>query len=130
LNNCVYDICNDRDNNSNKENSSAVANPTFRCIKIVERIAPGASSMDTNQLKPTTGDKLATKNESGGQPVLALLLPQQHLVTRAPKFITELPFFYLTKQKRLLNQTIKYQGLDNAGRPIHWEVIPNTKPEI
>jgi hypothetical protein len=56
--------------------------------------------------------------------------PSQLPVTRVPKFATELPFFYLTKQKQLLTQVIEYQGVDEAGRPIRWKVTPNLHPDI
>jgi hypothetical protein len=61
---------------------------------------------------------------------LVPLKPKQHPVTETPKFTTELPFFYLTKKKKLLNQVIDYYGVDNAGRPICWKVSPNIRPEI
>jgi hypothetical protein len=58
------------------------------------------------------------------------LTPEQHAVTPVPKFTTELPFFYLTKQKKLLQQDIHYEGLDAYGNPIRWEVTPNRSPKI
>src|SRR5690349_5970548 len=54
----------------------------------------------------------------------------QHAVTPVPKFTTELPFFYLTKQKHLLAKDIHYEGHDAYGNPIRWEVIPNRSPKI
>ncbi len=53
------------------------------------------------------------------------LKPKQHPVTPLPKFTTELPFFYLTKRKDLLNQAINFQGLDPENKPIRWKVTPN-----
>jgi hypothetical protein len=53
------------------------------------------------------------------------LKPKQHPVTSIPKFTTELPFFYLTKRKDLLTQTINFQGVDPEQRPIRWKVTPN-----
>src|SRR5437762_11800203 len=55
---------------------------------------------------------------------------EQHAVTPVPKFTTELPFFYLTKQKKLLEQDIHYEGVDGYGNPIRWDVIPNRSPKI
>jgi hypothetical protein len=54
----------------------------------------------------------------------------QEPVTGLPKFTTDLPFFYLTKKKELLTQTIQYEGADTEGRPIRWRVTPNTHPAI
>jgi hypothetical protein len=53
------------------------------------------------------------------------LKPKQHPVTPLPKFTTELPFFYLTKRKDHLNQSIDFQGIDPEDRPIRWKVTPN-----
>ena len=53
------------------------------------------------------------------------LKPKQHPVTPLPKFTTELPFFYLTKRKDLLDQAINFQGLDPENKPIRWKVTPN-----
>src|SRR5947207_4306137 len=55
---------------------------------------------------------------------------EQHAVTPVPKFTTELPFFYLTKKKKLLQQDIHYEGEDAFGNPIRWDVIPNRSPKI
>ncbi len=55
---------------------------------------------------------------------------KQHPITALPKFTTELPFFYLTKQKSLLNKVIDFRGTDPAGRPVRWKVSPNIRPEI
>jgi hypothetical protein len=57
---------------------------------------------------------------------LVPLKPKQHPVTNLPKFTTEFPFFYLTKQKELLSQPIDFRGQDSAGNPIRWKVIPST----
>src|SRR5688572_13273766 len=61
---------------------------------------------------------------------LVTLTPEQHAVTPVPKFTTELPFFYLTKKKNLLQQDIHFEGIDGHGNPIRWEVIPNRSPKI
>jgi hypothetical protein len=53
------------------------------------------------------------------------LKPRQHPVTPLPKFTTELPFFYLTKKKELLQQAIDFQSVDPANKPIRWKVTPN-----
>ncbi len=58
------------------------------------------------------------------------LQPGQHHITLLPKTSTDLPFFYLTKQKALLNQPIRFDSLDTAGRPMRWKVTPNTNPAI
>ncbi len=61
---------------------------------------------------------------------LVPLKPSQHPVTLVPRFATDLPFFYLTKQKDSLNQDIDFQGTDEAGRLVRWKVSPNTKKHI
>jgi hypothetical protein len=53
------------------------------------------------------------------------LKPKQHPVASLPKFTTELPFFYLTKRKDLLDQAIDFQGTDPEDRPVRWKVTPN-----
>jgi hypothetical protein len=53
------------------------------------------------------------------------LKPNQHPVTPLPKFTTELPFFYLTKRKDLLNQVINFQSTDSEDKPVRWRVTPN-----
>jgi hypothetical protein len=53
------------------------------------------------------------------------LKPKQHPVTPLPKFTTELPFFYLTKRKDLLDQVIDFQSTDHENKPIRWRVTPN-----
>lgn len=53
------------------------------------------------------------------------LKPKQRPVTPLPKFTTELPFFYLTKRKDHLSQTIDFEGVDPQDRPIRWRVTPN-----
>lgn len=55
---------------------------------------------------------------------------KQHPVTVLPKFTTELPFFYLTKRKDLLNKVVDFRGTDSTGRPVRWKVSPNIRPEI
>jgi hypothetical protein len=57
---------------------------------------------------------------------LVPLKPNQHPVTNLPKFTTEFPFFYLTKQKELLTQPIDFRDQDSAGNPIRWKVTPST----
>jgi hypothetical protein len=57
---------------------------------------------------------------------LVPLKPKQNAVSNLPKFTTELPFFYLTKQKELLTQPIDFKGQDSAGNPIGWKVTPST----
>jgi hypothetical protein len=54
----------------------------------------------------------------------------QRQVILVPKATTDLPFFYLTKQKARLSQNIQYEGLDLKGRPIRWQVFPNSNPAI
>lgn len=58
------------------------------------------------------------------------LAPEQPPVTIVPKRTTELPFFYLTKKKGLLQQNISYEGVDEYDRPIRWKVRPNRAPDI
>jgi hypothetical protein len=59
------------------------------------------------------------------------LNPDQHVITFIPKLTAELPFFNLTSyKKRDLTNAIKFDGLDEAGHPIHWEVFPNTNKKI
>lgn len=74
-------------------------------------------TMETNQ-QPTASFELIP------------LTAEQHPVTSLPKRTTELPFFYLTKKKELLQKNINYEGVDEAGRPIRWTVRPNRDPEI
>lgn len=57
---------------------------------------------------------------------LVPLQPEQHPVTRLPKVTTELPFFYLTKQKTQLEKPITFEALDEQGKRIKWKVTPNT----
>lgn len=54
----------------------------------------------------------------------------QHVITFVPRLITELPFFNLTSYQKNLPSVIKFAGLDDAGRPINWEVYQNTNEEI
>jgi len=53
------------------------------------------------------------------------LKPNQHPVTPLPKFTTELPFFYLTKRKDLLNQVINFQSTNSGDKLVRWRVTPN-----
>jgi len=68
--------------------------------------------------------------ENNREFTLVKLAPEQHAVTPVPKFVTELPFFYLTKQKKLLQHDIHYEGNDSYGNPVRWDVIPNRSPKI
>jgi hypothetical protein len=58
------------------------------------------------------------------------LTPGQHAISTPPKRTIELPFFYLTKKKSLLQKNITYEGVDESGRPVHWTVRPNRDPDI
>ena len=58
-------------------------------------------------------------------PELIPLTAQQHAVTRLPKFTTELPFFYLTKQTAARSKPIHFQTTDAQGKPVTWQVKPN-----
>lgn len=58
------------------------------------------------------------------------LKPNQHTVTFVPKTTTDLPFFNLTYNKHNTPTEIKYEGKDEAGNPIHWEVFHNTSERI
>ncbi|HEX8279712.1 MAG TPA: hypothetical protein VF540_13500 [Segetibacter sp.] len=58
------------------------------------------------------------------------LKPEQHKITFVPKTTTDLPFFNLTYRKKDIPKAIKYEGVDEAGHPIKWEVYHNTNSEI
>jgi hypothetical protein len=58
------------------------------------------------------------------------LKPDQHKITFVPKTTTDLPFFNLTYRKKDIPKAIKYEGIDEAGHPIRWEVYHNTNSEI
>src|SRR5260370_25061552 len=58
------------------------------------------------------------------------LKPDQHTLTLVPKLSLELPFFNLTPRRKDIPKVIKYQGRDDAGRPIRWEVYQDTSEEI
>lgn len=58
------------------------------------------------------------------------LNPEQHTITFVPKLAAELPFFNLTNYKKNLQATIKFEGTDNAGHPLRWEVYQNASEEI
>jgi hypothetical protein len=58
------------------------------------------------------------------------LKPEQHKITFVPKTTTDLPFFNLTYRKKEIPKAIKYEGIDEAGHPIRWEVYHNTNSEI
>jgi hypothetical protein len=54
----------------------------------------------------------------------------QHVVTYVPKVTTDLPFFNLTQRKKGISNKIKFEGEDNFGNPINWEVRHNTDDDI
>ncbi len=56
---------------------------------------------------------------------IVTLKTHQLPVTRLPRLLTELPFFYLTKKAKALTQPIDFRTEDNSGRPILWKVNPN-----
>jgi hypothetical protein len=58
------------------------------------------------------------------------LTPEQHTLTFVPRLSIELPFFNLTARRKDIPKVIKYQGRDDAGRPIRWEVYQDTSKEI
>src|SRR5258706_5003264 len=58
------------------------------------------------------------------------LKPEQHTVTFVPRLTLELPFFNLTVRQKNIPKVIKYEGRDEAGRPIRWEVYQDTSEEI
>src|SRR5438093_266295 len=61
---------------------------------------------------------------------LADLTPEQHAVTRIPKFTKDLPFFYLSNSKKSFKKDIEYEDIDPAGRPVRWNITPNRSPKI
>src|SRR6266851_1835888 len=58
------------------------------------------------------------------------LKPEQHTLTFVPRLTLELPFFNLTVRHKNIPKVIKYEGRDEAGRPIRWEVYQDTSEEI
>lgn len=58
------------------------------------------------------------------------LKPNQHTVTFVPRVTTDLPFFNLTYNKRNTPTEIKFEGRDEAGNPMRWEVYHNTSERI
>ena len=58
------------------------------------------------------------------------LKPDQHSITFVPRLSLELPFFNLTARHKGIPKVIKYEGRDEAGRPIRWEVYQDTSAEI
>jgi len=54
------------------------------------------------------------------------LKPDQHSITFVPKTTTDLPFFNLTYRKKDIPKEIEYEGMDEAGHPIHWRVEYST----
>ena len=58
------------------------------------------------------------------------LKPEQHTVTFVPRLSLELPFFNLTFRRNDIPKVIKYEGRDETGRPIRWEVYQDTSEEI
>jgi len=61
---------------------------------------------------------------------LVKLKPTQLPVTRLPRLLTELPFFYLTKRAKALTEPIDFAAEDAEGRPITWKVSPNFGEKI
>lgn len=61
---------------------------------------------------------------------LIQLKSNQHTVTFVPKISTDLPFFNLTYNKQNTPTEIKFEGKDEAGNPILWEVFHNTSKQI
>ena len=61
---------------------------------------------------------------------LVPLKPEQHTISFVPRLSLELPFFNLTIRHKNIPKVIKYEGRDEAGRPIHWEVYQDTSKEI
>jgi hypothetical protein len=58
------------------------------------------------------------------------LKPEQHKVTFVPKTTTDLPFFNLTYRRKDIPKSVKYEGIDQAGHPISWQVYHNTNDEV
>ena len=58
------------------------------------------------------------------------LKPEQHTISFVPRLSLELPFFNLSHRKKDTPKVIKYEGRDEAGRPIRWEVYQDTSKEI
>ena len=58
------------------------------------------------------------------------LKPEQHTISFVPRLALELPFFNLTFRRKDRPRVIKYEGRDENGRPIHWEVYQDTSEEI
>lgn len=58
------------------------------------------------------------------------LKPEQHAITFVPRLSLELPFFNLTMRKKDTPHVIKYEGRDEAGHPIRWEVYQDSSEEI
>jgi hypothetical protein len=58
------------------------------------------------------------------------LKPEQHKVTFVPKTTTDLPFFNLTYRRKDIPKSVKYEGIDQAGHPIRWQVFHNTNDEV
>lgn len=54
----------------------------------------------------------------------------QHVVTYVPKRTTDLPFFNLTYNRHNTPTKIKFEGTDEEGKPINWEVRHNTDDDI
>src|SRR5215813_13554261 len=58
------------------------------------------------------------------------LKPDQHSVSFVPRLSLELPFFNLSARRKGIPKVIKYEGRDEAGRPIRWEVYQDTSKQI
>ncbi len=54
----------------------------------------------------------------------------QHVITFVPKLTTELPFFNLTSKRKDIERVIKYEGVDNLGHPLRWQVYQNASKEV
>ncbi len=61
---------------------------------------------------------------------LRSLKPEQHTVVFVPRLSLDLPFFNLTPRHKDIPTIIRYEGRDEAGRPLKWEVYQNTSKEI
>src|SRR5438552_3166592 len=58
------------------------------------------------------------------------LKPEQHTLAFVPRLSLELPFFNLTSRRKDIPNVIRYEGRDEAGRPIRWEVYQDGSSEI
>jgi hypothetical protein len=58
------------------------------------------------------------------------LKPDQHTVTFVPRVTLDLPFFNLTTRRKQIPKVIRYEGRDENGHPIRWQVYQDTSKEI